>query len=75
MSQSVDELVCMINRTAAEARARKPMRAVALAYEQIWTDWDEQMRSTIVDYHRAGGQGLSPIAAAVAQRLALVQEG
>lgn len=70
MSQSLDRLIYMANQIAREFGVQQPHEAVEATYDHIWHFWDPRMRTMIIGYAGAGGDGLSKTAKAAVERLA-----
>jgi formate dehydrogenase subunit delta len=68
---NVDRLVAMANDIAAFFAAEPDAAAAAAGVANHLTRfWDPRMRKQIVEHYRAGGSGLSEVAAAGVARVA-----
>ena len=59
---TLDKLIYMANQIATALHYQEKARAAEATYDHIWHFWDPRMRSMIIEYWRAGGEGLNPIA-------------
>jgi formate dehydrogenase subunit delta len=61
----------MANQIAGAFGHQDPEKAAAAVYDHIWHFWDRRMRRLIVEHLANGGAGLSEVARAAAEWLAI----
>lgn len=66
---SHDTIVRMANQIARFFASRAEPEAIAGTWDHIAKFWDPRMRAALLAHLAAGGEGLTPIARAAAERL------